>query len=94
MIPKHCWPPVCKAEWLYNLLNVVEAKHQRVPVGGYNKLINRQLQGVDTMFGVDYFRDMAKWETITDEIVFTGRIDEYFNYVCGKLEYLIAFDLL
>lgn len=39
------------------------------------------------MFGVDFFKDRVKWETIADEIFFTGRIDEYFNYACGKLEY-------
>ena len=67
--------------------NVVEVKYQGVPVGGYNKLIDRLLEGVDTMFSMDFFKDRAKWETIADEIVFTGRIDEYFNYACGKLEY-------
>lgn len=50
----HCRPYVYKAEWLYNLLNVVEAKYQGVPVGGYNKLIDRLLEVVDTMFGADF----------------------------------------
>ena len=37
-----------------------------------------------------FFKERAEWETIADEIVFTGRIDEYFNYACGKLEYNLA----
>ena len=52
-----------------------KAKYQGVPVGGYNKLIDRLLECVDTMFSVDFFKDRAKWETIADEIVYTGRID-------------------
>ena len=46
------------------------------------------------MFSVDFFRDRAKWETIADEIVFTGRIDKYFNYECGKLEYNLVLIIL
>lgn len=72
--------------------NVLKAKYQGVPVSGYNKLIDRLLEGVDTMFGVDFFKERAKWETIADEIVFTGRIDKYFNYACGRLEYSSEFN--
>ena len=68
----------------------MEVRCQGVPVGGYNKLIDSLLEGVDTMCGVHFFKDSAKWETIADEIVFTGRIDKYFNYACGKLEYRIG----
>lgn len=60
---------------------------QGVPIGGYNLLIEGLLKGADTMTGVDFFEDRARWESMADKIVFTGKIDEYFGYRFGKLEY-------
>lgn len=67
--------------------NYFNDKYQGIPIGGYNKLIDGLLEGVETIVGVDFFNDREKWESMADEIVFTGKIDEYFNYSCGKLEY-------
>lgn len=73
--------------------NYFNDKYQGIPIGGYNKLIDGLLDGVETMVEVDFFNDREKWESIADEIIFTGKIDEYFNYSCGKLEYrTVRFD--
>ena len=73
--------------------NYFNDKYQGIPIGGYNKLIDGLLEGVETIVGVDFFNDREKWESMADEIVFTGKIDEYFNYSCGKLEYrTVRFD--
>lgn len=67
--------------------NYFNDKYQGIPIGGYNKLIEGLLAGVDTQVGVDFFENRAYWESIADRIVFTGKIDEYYNYQFGKLEY-------
>ena len=60
---------------------------QGIPIGGYNKLISGLLQGVDTKTSTDFFSNRQYWESIADKIVFTGQIDEYFDYCYGRLEY-------
>lgn len=67
--------------------NYFNDSYQGVPVGGYNLLIEGLLKDADTMTGVDFFQDREKWESMADKIVFTGKIDEYFEYRFGKLEY-------
>lgn len=61
--------------------------YQGIPIGGYNKLINGLLDGVDCKTSVDFFDNKNYWESLANKIVFTGKIDEYFNYCYGKLEY-------
>ena len=60
---------------------------QGVPIGGYNKLIEGLLKGSETITGVDFFADRHHWEDLADKIVYTGKIDEYFGYRLGKLNY-------
>lgn len=60
---------------------------QGIPVGGYNVLIEGLLDGADTIVGVDYFDDREKWDAMADRVVFTGKIDEFYGYRFGKLEY-------
>ena len=60
---------------------------QGIPEGGYNRLTDGLLKGSDILTGVDFFDDRQKWETIADRIVFTGKIDEYFGYRFGPLQY-------
>lgn len=67
--------------------NYFNDKYQGTPIGGYNKLIEGLLDGVECITGVDFFEDREKWETIAEKIVFTGKIDEFYNYRFGKLEY-------
>lgn len=61
--------------------------YQGIPVGGYNKLINSLLEGIETITNSDFFENRTYWDNIADKIVFTGKIDEYYNYCFGKLEY-------
>jgi len=67
--------------------NYFNDKYQGIPIGGYNKLIDGLLDGVETKTDADFFDDREKWENVADKIVFTGKIDEYFGYRFGKLEY-------
>lgn len=67
--------------------NYFNDKYQGIPIGGYNKLINGLLKDVEVKINVDFFQDREYWENIAEKIVFTGKIDEYYNYQFGKLEY-------
>ncbi|WP_106794666.1 UDP-galactopyranose mutase [Aquimarina sp. Aq78] len=61
--------------------------YQGIPVGGYNVIINGLLNGIDTKTGVDFFKDRIDLESLADKIVYTGKIDEFFDYKYGQLEY-------
>ena len=61
--------------------------YQGIPVGGYNVLIDRLLEGCEVRLGTDYLADKAAWDALADKVVFTGSIDEYFGYSLGHLEY-------
>ena len=67
--------------------NYFNDKYQGIPVGGYNKLIDGLLEGIETQTDVDFFENRAYWEGIADKIVFTGKIDEFYGYQFGKLNY-------
>ena len=61
--------------------------YQGIPIGGYNRLIEGLLEGVDVELDADFFADRARWEGMAEKVVFTGKIDEYYGYRFGKLEY-------
>ena len=67
--------------------NYFNDKYQGIPEGGYNKLIDGLLDGIETRTNTDFFENREYWESIADKIVFTGKIDEFFGYRFGKLEY-------
>lgn len=67
--------------------NYFNDKYQGIPIGGYNKLIAGLLEGVEVKTGVDFFADREYWDSLAEKIVFTGKIDEYYEYRFGKLEY-------
>lgn len=68
--------------------NYFNDKYQGIPVGGYNKLIDGLLKGVDCKTNVDFFNSEYKdWKKFADKLVYTGAIDEYFNYSLGKLDW-------
>lgn len=67
--------------------NYFNDRYQGIPIGGYNKLIDGLLAGVEVQLGVDFFAEREKWEAMADKVVFTGKIDEYYGYRFGKLEY-------
>ena len=73
--------------------NYFNDKYQGIPEGGYNKLVNGLLEGIETRVGCDFFQDREHWESLAKKIVYTGRIDEYFGYRFGKLDYrTVRFD--
>ena len=79
--------------------NYFNDKYQGIPMGGYNKLIDGLLEGVDTKVSVDFFKDEIElpngnkgvlkdhWKELASKLVFTGKIDEFYNYQFGKLNY-------
>lgn len=67
--------------------NYFNDKYQGIPIGGYNKLIDGLLYGIETKTGADFFNDRTYWESLADKIVFTGKIDEFYGYCFGKLNY-------
>ena len=67
--------------------NYFNDRYQGIPIGGYNKLIDGLLEGIETRVNVDFFEDRERWESVADKIVFTGKLDEFYGYRFGKLEY-------
>lgn len=67
--------------------NYFNDKYQGIPIGGYNKLIEGLLVGIEVKTGTDFFNYRSYWENIANKIVFTGQIDEFYNYRFGKLSY-------
>ncbi|MBO5632710.1 MAG: UDP-galactopyranose mutase, partial [Aeriscardovia sp.] len=67
--------------------NYFNDRYQGIPIGGYNKLIDGLLRGVETKVNTDYFDNREYWQSIADKIVYTGAIDEFFDYKLGKLEW-------
>lgn len=60
---------------------------QGIPIGGYNKLIEGLLDGIEVKINIDFFSDRGYWESVAEKILFTGKIDEFYGYKYGKLEY-------
>lgn len=68
--------------------NYFNDRYQGIPIGGYNKLIEGLLEGIECKTGVDFFNSEFKdWKKYADKLVYTGAIDEYFNYKLGKLDW-------
>lgn len=68
--------------------NYFNDRYQGIPVGGYNKLIEGLLDGVETMVNVDFFNsEYCDWKKYADRLVYTGAIDEYFGFSLGKLDW-------
>lgn len=61
--------------------------YQGIPIGGYTGIIEKMLDNIDIKLSTDYFANREKLNSIANSIVFTGMIDEYFNYKFGPLEY-------
>ncbi|MES2417824.1 MAG: UDP-galactopyranose mutase [Bacteroidota bacterium] len=67
--------------------NYFNDKYQGIPIGGYNKIIDGLLKGAEVRLATDFFVHRTELESLADKIVFTGKIDEYFAYRYGELEY-------
>ena len=67
--------------------NYFNDAYQGIPKGGYNVLIDALLEGIEVRLDTNYFENREAWDAMADKILFTGCIDEFFNYECGRLEY-------
>ena len=68
--------------------NYFNDKYQGIPIGGYNKLIEGLLDGIECKTDVDFFTSVYRdWQEYADKLVYTGPIDEYFDYKLGKLDW-------
>lgn len=67
--------------------NYFNDRYQGIPIGGYNALIEGLLEGIETMLNVDYIKDKVEFDALADKVVFTGAIDEYYDFKFGALEY-------
>ena len=67
--------------------NYFDDIYQGIPIGGYNKLIDGLLQGIEVKIGVDYNLKKSEYEGLAKKIIYTGQLDEFFSYKLGALEY-------
>lgn len=67
--------------------NYFNDKYQGIPEGGYNLIIEKMLKGVDVNLSTDFFKNKSQLISLAEKVVFTGMIDEFFNYKFGALEY-------
>lgn len=67
--------------------NYFNDKYQGIPIGGYNKLIEGLLEGIEVRLNLDFFEKREELSQLASKIVFTGKIDEYYNNQFGTLEY-------
>lgn len=67
--------------------NYFNALYQGIPVGGYTKMVENMLDGIEVRLGVDYLEHKEEYDAIAERIVYTGSIDAYFDYKLGTLEY-------
>lgn len=67
--------------------NYFKDRYQGIPIGGYNVIIEKMLEGSTVELGVDYLKEKAKYDELAEKVLFTGMIDEYFEYCLGNLEY-------
>jgi len=67
--------------------NYFNALYQGIPMGGYTKLVENMLEGIEVRLGVDYLKNKAELDALADKVVYTGAIDAYFDYQLGALQY-------
>lgn len=67
--------------------NYFNDKYQGIPIGGYTKIFEKLLDGIDVKLNVDYIANKEYWDKQSKKIIYTGPIDRYYNYQYGELEY-------
>jgi len=67
--------------------NYFNALYQGIPMGGYTKMVENMLDGIEVKLNADYFDNKAEYDAIADKVVYTGPIDRYFDYQFGALQY-------
>lgn len=67
--------------------NYFNDKYQGIPIGGYTKMVEKMLAGIEVKLNTDFFSNKDFFSSIADRIIYTGPLDEYFNYKLGELEW-------
>lgn len=67
--------------------NYFNDKYQGIPIGGYTQMVEKMLDGIEVRLHTDFFEQREEFEKEAENVVFTGMIDEYYNYCYGELEY-------
>jgi len=67
--------------------NYFNDPYQGIPIGGYTKIFEKMLEGCEVRLGVDYLKNRKELDALADKVLFTGPIDEFYDYCCGPLEY-------
>ncbi len=67
--------------------NYFNDRYQGIPIGGYNVIIEKMLEGCDIELGVDYLKEKEKYNALAEKVLYTGMIDEFYNFKLGNLEY-------
>ena len=67
--------------------NYFSAKYQGIPIGGYTKMVENMLEGIEVRLGEDYLKNRKEYDKLANKVVYTGAIDAYFEYKLGALEY-------
>ena len=67
--------------------NYFNARYQGIPMGGYTKMVEKMLDGIEVRLNVDYLENKSHWDAMADKVVYTGSIDSYFDYCYGHLSY-------
>lgn len=67
--------------------NYFNDRYQGIPIGGYTKLVEKMLEGIEVQLNTDYLSNKEYFDSLAEKIVYTGPIDEYFNYSLGELEW-------
>ena len=67
--------------------NYFNALYQGIPMGGYTKMVENMLSGIEVRLNVDYFEHREELDALADKVIYTGPIDAYFGYKLGNLEY-------
>ncbi|MCO4304495.1 UDP-galactopyranose mutase [Riemerella anatipestifer] len=67
--------------------NYFNDTYQGVPNGGYTLLVEKMLEGIEVRLNTDYFKNREHWDSIAETVVYTGKIDEFFDFQYGALDY-------
>ena len=67
--------------------NYFNALYQGIPTGGYTKMVENMLDGIEVLLNTNYLEDKEKWNAMADKVIYTGPIDAYFDFSLGYLQY-------
>ena len=67
--------------------NYFNALYQGIPIGGYTKMVEKMLEGIEIRLGVDYLEEKEELDALAEKVIFTGPIDAYYGYCYGPLQY-------